>query len=528
MKTNSHKNNFVFIFDAHLPYIRNEAAEGRVEEDWLFDTLSYSLLPLVKMCEHLKEDTAFRMGVVFEPVLCEMLADELLQERYREYLNKKIEFAKKELEAYSDLKEKKKVIQYTLKLFTENKRTFEDCGGEVLKLFDSLSKAGVIEILATTATYCFLPFFEEIPESICAQIEMGQISYRRHFSSIPRGFWLPALAYKTGLDKIIRSYGYEYTIVESKSFLLADKMPATGVFSPAMSKCGLKFLATDACLQCEVTNENNSYFKNEAYMNPKNDVGFKYSEEYLSSVFDTSMGRRAIGFRYWSNKADEDLYNIDHALEQAKTDAKHFVEHLNKKLETVHEKVIDRPATSVITCSSDFFGKTWCEAFIWLEEVFRLINEEENLRSIKPINAVNVTEQLYTVNPFFSSSFSSGYGAELLNTESDWMYCFVLKTTRKMLELVRMFPKGDSLIERILNAAGREILLLQSYYWPLYASSSEFKEFAEQRFIDHIQAFSQAYEALGADAPDTRWLTERETKFPIFGNINYRIFSEKE
>ncbi len=147
---------------------------------------------------------------------------------------------------------------------------------------------------------------------------------------------------------------------------------------------------------------------------------------------------------------------------------------------------------------------------------------------MRPANAANISEQLYTVNPFFSSLLDSGYAAELLNTKSDWMYCFVLKTTRKMLELVKMFPEGDSLIQRILNAASREVLLLQSHYWPFYAGSNKFKEFAEQRFIDHIQAFSQAYEALGADAPDTRWLSERESKFPIFEDINYRIFSKKE
>ncbi len=211
------KNSFVFIFDAHLPYVRNEDEAGTVEEDWLFDTLSYSLLPILKMCENLKKSDTIKLGMVFEPCLCEMLTDELLQNRYKVYLNKKIEFAKKELEKFADSKLRKKTVQYNLKLFTDNKRIFEDCGGNVLKHFDSLAKESLIEILGTTATQCFLPFFEEMPESIAAQIEMGQVSYRKFFSSIPSGFWLPALAYKEGLDEIIRSYGYEYTVVEAKA-----------------------------------------------------------------------------------------------------------------------------------------------------------------------------------------------------------------------------------------------------------------------------------------------------------------------
>ena len=519
---------FVFILDAHLPYIGNDL-KGGIEEDRLFDSLSYTYLPIIKMCENLKKDNVqFKMGIVFESSLCEMLADHFFQERYRRHIEKKIKFAKKELERCSECEKIKKLIQYNLKVFSDDKRTFEDCGGNILKKFDNLSKEGLIEILATTATSCFLPFFESMPEAISAQIEMGQINFRQHFSSVPSGFWLPALAYCNGLDEIIRSYGYDYTLVEARAFLLAEKAPPAGVFSPVISESGLIFLASDACACRSVYDETNSFSTNPVYMDAANDVGFKLPEEYLASVFDTLQGRRPIGFRYWAKGSGEPVYDIEKAYMQIDTDANAFVQARETALSSIEELTGITSPVSVFLCSSDFLGKTWCEGITWIERVLRLIHKSGNIEAVLPAKAAAVSKQLYTVKPFFSSLFDSGYAAELLTNETDWMYRYMLKMTERMIQLTEMFPRENSLKERILNAAAREIFLLQAYYWPLYAAHRDLKGFAETCFIDHIKAFTAAYESLGANTPDAKWLAKREQKYPIFKDINYRFFAKKE
>ena len=519
----------IFILDAHLPYVRNEVEQGFVEEDWLFDALSYLYLPILKMCSNLqKDDIPFKIGVVFEPALCDMLADKVLQDRYRQNVQRKIEFAKKELERFSECAETKKLIQYNLKRFNDDKRIFEDCGGNVLKQFDYLARQGYVELLATTATNTFLPFFLSMPEAIAAQIEMGQINYRKHFSSVPSGFWIPSMAYFDGLDDIIRSYGYDYTVVSSEGFLLSDKVPPAGVFSAAASKNGLKFLACDLSACNSIYDETDSIPQNKVYIDVENDVGFKLSEEYLASVFDTSKGRRAIGFRYWSMEEEETPYDIQKAHAQSKTDAESYVNFRADALRTVKETGRGESPFSLLIISSDFFGKKWSEGIIWLEEVFRLINDNEKLESILPSTAANLSKQLYTIKPFFSSFLPSGYAAELLTKKNDWMYKYIVKITERMIELVEMFPADGSLKERVLNAAAREVLLLQSIYWPLYANDTQFKEFAERRFVEHVNSFTAAYEALGADSPDAKWLSERESKYPVFKDINYRIFSRKK
>ncbi|UTC65941.1 MULTISPECIES: glycoside hydrolase family 57 protein [unclassified Treponema] len=521
--------NLLFILDAHLPYVRNEIEQGLVEEDWLFDALSYLYLPILKICSNLiKEEIPFKIGMVFEPALCDMLADKVLQDRYRNNIQRKIEFAKKELDRFSECADTRRLIQYNLKRFNDNKRIFEDCGGDVLKQFDYLARQGYVELLAATATNSFLPFFSNMPEAIAAQIEMGQINYRKHFSAVPSGFWIPSMAYFEGLDDIIRSYGYDYTIVSSESFLLSDKVPPAGVFSAAASKNGLKFLASDLCACRSLYDETDSFPQNKVYIDVDSDVGFKLSDDYLASVFDTSKGRRAIGFYYWSKEEEETLYDIQKAHAQIWADAESYVNSRTEALKVVKETDTCDSPFSLLIISSDFFGKKWCEGIIWLEKVFRLINDSEDVKAILPSTAANLSKQLYTVKPFFSSFLHSGYASELLTKENDWMYRYIIKMTERMIGLVEMFPADGSLKERVLNAAAREILLLQSLYWPIYANDPQLKDFAERRFVEHVNSFTSAYEALGADSPDAKWLSERENKYPVFKDINYHIFSRKK
>lgn len=521
--------NIVFIIDAFLPYVRNEIGDGLAEEDWFFNSISYTYIPLIKMCENLKKDGIdFKFGIVFEPVLCDMLNDPFLQEKYSVHLEKKIAFAKKELERFSISEKPGEFIKYNLELFNEHKEIFNSCGKNILKKFNSLSEEGFIEILATTATRCFLPFLEQVPEAIAAQIEMGQISFREYFSSIPSGFWLPALGYSGCLDKIIRSYGFDYTVLDSKGFLLADKVPAAGVFSAAGSDTGLKFLAADECAYQMVYKSTKDFAANPVYIDCENDLGFKLSEDYLSAVFDTSKGRRAIGFRYWSKDKNETYYDMEKAKEQIKLDAAAFVDYQERNLNTVKSKTECSSPVSVFVCSSDFFGKKWCEGIAWLNQVFRIMHGKSSLKSLLPIKACNIEKELFNIKPFFSSMFDSGYAGELITGKNNWMYHYVLKITKRMIELTEMFPKDSAVKESVLNAAAREVFLLQSYYWPLYYAEGYFEEFAEKRFIEHVKAFSFAYDELGANNPPTKWLAKRWKKYPILKDVNYMFFSRKK
>lgn len=83
-------NNLLFILDGFLPYVRDEIEKSLIEESWLFNAVSYTYLPVIRMCGKLKnEGIPFKLGAVFEPALCDMLEDPFLQDRYLHHIEKK-------------------------------------------------------------------------------------------------------------------------------------------------------------------------------------------------------------------------------------------------------------------------------------------------------------------------------------------------------------------------------------------------------------------------------------------------------
>jgi len=322
----------VFVLDAQIPFVRHPDAPGCVEETWFFNALSYTYLPLLRSCTALEtEGVPFKLALAFAPTLCEMMADPLLQERYIDNLDRSIDFGLSELERCSGSPEIRELIKIHLDLLQLNRRDFvEIYDRNILRKFDYFATHGYIEILATTATACFLPLFKDIPESVNAQIETGLVTYRNHFTAIPSGFWLPAMGWAPGLDEILKSYGFQYTILESHGLLFADPPPDTGLFAPAMCRNGLAVFGRDKQACEEVIDPVNGFPTNPVYLDCDRDIGFELDEKNLAPLYDVNLGRRITGFRYWSRQgttgSDDALYQLDRAHTQVRADAEAFLE----------------------------------------------------------------------------------------------------------------------------------------------------------------------------------------------------------
>ena len=92
-----------FVLHAHLPYIHHPESEDYLEEEWLFEAISETYLPLLNNFQKLEEEKVdFRITMTLTPPLLNMLDDKLLQERYIKYLEKHIELAEKETKRTED------------------------------------------------------------------------------------------------------------------------------------------------------------------------------------------------------------------------------------------------------------------------------------------------------------------------------------------------------------------------------------------------------------------------------------------
>src|SRR5450432_2294390 len=87
------------VLHAHLPFVRHPEYEEFLEEDWLYEAITETYIPLIKMLEGLVRDGVdFRLTMSLTPPLCAMLLDPLLQERYVRHISRLIELTEKELD----------------------------------------------------------------------------------------------------------------------------------------------------------------------------------------------------------------------------------------------------------------------------------------------------------------------------------------------------------------------------------------------------------------------------------------------
>ena len=98
-KINIIKGFFSLVLHAHLPFVRHPEYKDFFEEDWFYEAITETYLLLIDIFDRLIIDNIdFRITMSLTPTLCSMLSDELLINRYKKYLNKRIELLEKELD----------------------------------------------------------------------------------------------------------------------------------------------------------------------------------------------------------------------------------------------------------------------------------------------------------------------------------------------------------------------------------------------------------------------------------------------
>ena len=519
------KKNLLFIFHAHVPYIRHADENEPFEANQLYEMLSYGLLPFLRICSRLNaEAVPFKCALVISPLLCEMLKSSLCQERYGAYLNRHIAFAQQELKRAAGMPREDLVRRY-LEFLTLNREDFHTrYKKNILRGINSFASKGCIELLATSATPCFFPFYKDMPEALTVQIEQGLSSFREDFAIAPAGFWLPSMGYDTGLDRIIKSYGLDYTVLESQSFLFADRPPVHGVFSAAMGESGLSFLGKDSAAYADIAHSETGFYLHPDYLDTDKDAGFELDEQALLPLFDVKEGRCATGFCYHRRGGGD--YDAAAGILQAEKDAERFLENRHAIL-TEAAELLDTdpdPLCSVSVLPLRFLGKTWMEGMGWLEAVFRKLAQRHDMQCALPADYLKKVKRIQSINPFYASNLPSGYADELINSSNDWMFPRIQKATERMIDLAGRFPNDQGLKERMLNMAAKELLLAQSTDWPLMADAQTSAEYAATQCEEYLATFTNVYDSLGSGSIGTDRLIKREKEYPIFSEINYRFF----
>src|SRR4051812_12721895 len=186
------------ILHAHLPFVRHPETEHFLEEDWLFEAITESYIPLLQMMQRLRRDgVGFKLSMSLTPTLCAMVQDELLRERYVQHVDDLIEFCTREVERNRQDPQLSALSQFYLQMFAETRHFFvEQCRCNLINAFRDLRDARVLETIACAATHGLLPLlYQQSPAAARAQVLIGRDVYIDSFGAAPAGFWLPECAY---------------------------------------------------------------------------------------------------------------------------------------------------------------------------------------------------------------------------------------------------------------------------------------------------------------------------------------------
>src|SRR5687767_13222490 len=196
------------VLHAHLRFVRHPEHERFLEEDWLYEAITETYLPLVQIMDGwLRDGMDTRLTLTLTPTLCSMLLDPLLQERYVRHLEGLIELSEREIHrTYWDKNYQPLAWVYHHR-FMSLRETYHAYGRNLVGAFRRFQEAGKLEIITSAATHALLPLLTNHPSSIRGQILVARDHYRSCFGRDPSGIWLPECAYVDGVEKVLQEAG---------------------------------------------------------------------------------------------------------------------------------------------------------------------------------------------------------------------------------------------------------------------------------------------------------------------------------
>src|SRR3984957_7195858 len=159
------------VLHAHLPFVRHPEYDKFLEENWRFEAITETNVPLIKIMDSLLRDgMKGHLPLTLSPTLCSMLLDPLLQDRYLRHLEALIELAEKEIHRTHWDNAYRPLAWIYHHRFSETRKTYLAYGRNLVGAFRKFQEQGKLEIITCAATHAALPLLESYPPSIREQI----------------------------------------------------------------------------------------------------------------------------------------------------------------------------------------------------------------------------------------------------------------------------------------------------------------------------------------------------------------------
>lgn len=571
-----HKGYLLLVLHAHLPYIRHPEHDYFLEENWFYEAVIESYIPLLDVFDSLLNDKVeFRITLSLSPTLVEMFNDTLLRERCLRYIDNLIELSEKEmLRIRGDLSFEPLAKMYHDRFKRIRFLYEESYRKDLTSAFRRLQDTGRVEIMTSVATHAYLPAFSIHPQAVRAQIEVAVRNHIKNFGKAPAGIWLPECGYSSDIDSLLKEANIRFFFMETHGILNGTPTPRYGVYKPVVCPSGVVAFGRDIESSKQVWSSIEGYPGDFDYRDFYRDIGFDLPMDYIRPYIHPDGIRIYTGIKYHriTGKTDDKMpYIREQAMNKAAGHAENFILNRQRHIEFLNNTAGFKP---VITAPYDaeLFGHWWFEGPDWLNLLLRKTAKQDTYRTITPSGYIKenipssptppikggethprtplnrgdlvpsplagegegegeFSEQnpnFQLITPSMSSWGYRGYNEVWLNSPNNWIYRHLHKTVERMVELSNIFPYARGLLKRALNQAAREVLLSQHSDWAFMIKTGVASEYAVKRITEHIERFNNLYIATKTGNIDKEWLSEIETKDRLFSEMDYRVYSDHE
>jgi 1,4-alpha-glucan branching enzyme len=529
------------VLHAHLPFVRHPEHEEFLEEEWLFEAITETYLPLIGMMQRLVLDAVpFQLTMTVTPTLCAMLQDQLLRDRYVRYLDRSIELAAREMERNRADEALRTLSEFYHTSFSDCRFRFVECGGDLLGEFRKLRDEGCLEIMATAATHGLLPLLQSSPEAVRAQILIGCDIYRDIFGSDPAGFWLPECAYASGLETILQEANLRWVIVDAHGLMFGRPRPRRAIYAPCYTAAGPAVFARDRDSSRQVWSATEGYPGDPAYRDFYRDIGFDLPLEYLRPGAMEPGVRKFTGLKYHritGGAQVKELYDPARAESAAEAHASHFLEVRRRQMNEL--RALNFDPIVVAPFDAELFGHWWFEGPRFLESFIRQAAHghqdlrltsketygEQDFRLTTPTKFLASHPTQQTIAPAASSWGENGYLGVWLDKSNSWIYPHLHSAARRMTEVARaQVSDGSALTDRVLKQLARELLLAQSSDWAFLMKTGTATHYATKRVTDHLLRFNRLYDEFTSGKLDEGFLSNCEWRDNLFPDVNWRYY----
>lgn len=525
------------LLHAHLPFVREPEFDRFLEENWFFEAMAETYLPLIQMLWRLQEKgVPGTLNLSVSSALLAMLTDKLLLEKFTRHLHKQLDLLEKERVRARGDEALSEVVDFYYRRQLALISTWEGpCDMEIVPVLKELEERGKLTLITCVGTHPFLPAYQSDVEAIRLQLGITVRAFEEAFGRKPSGLWLPECGYFQGLDSILAEFGFKYFFLETHGVLLAKPAPKYGVFAPIKTPAGLYCMGREQSSSMEVWSRKTGYPGHPEYREFFKDISQERSPEYLGDYFMAGKTPIETGLKYYriTGSEDKQIYRPWNALRLVEDHARLFVANREATVTELLPQMDGNKVSILCPYDAELFGHWWFEGPLFIEKLF------ERAASSRVVEMASLEDTMQSSpdpdihDPVFSSWGEGGFGEVWMNDEVSWAYPLFFKMRGMMNDLkIRQgkAPKAlASFLKRCYDQVARELVLFQASDWAFMIHNNSAADYAKFRQNTHYKNACALYAAatsalmLGRKRSGESFLEKLEKQdnlFPWIGELD--------